>query len=237
MTTVRSTFLLDSFTALNDCARLRILRLLNQHELSVGEVADILQLPQSTASRHLKPLHKSGFVARRTVGTTGLYRLCDAMPPEVLELWNIVAANCEGLPQAEEDAARMKSVLAHRHTDSRRFFQTVGSDWESMRKDLFGSEFTANALLCLLEPSLRVVDIGSGIGDAASLIAPYVSRVIAVDREVAMLNEAKQRPGLASNIEFLEADAMSLFLGVNTINTVNKLAGTIFRLLIAAIIV
>ena len=30
---------------------------------------------------------------------------------------------------------------------------------------------------------------------------------------------------------------MSLFLGVNTINTVNKLAGTIFRLLIAAIIV
>lgn len=138
------------------------------------------------------------------------------MSPEVEELWNIVAASCEDLPQAEEDAARMNSVLAQRHTDSRHFFQTVGIDWESMRKDLFGSEFTANALLCLIDPSLRVVDIGSGIGNAASLISHYVSNVIAVDREVSMLDEAKQRPDLASNIEFLEADAMSLPLEANS---------------------
>ena len=85
-----------------------------------------------------------------------------------------------------------------------------------MRKDLFGSEFTANALLCLIDPSLRVVDIGSGIGNAASLISHYVSKVIAVDREVSMLDEAKQRPDLASNIEFLEADAMSLPLEANS---------------------
>ena len=216
MTTASSSTLLDSLSALNGSARLRILRLVSKHELSVGEVADILQLPQSTASRHLKPLHNSGFVARRTVGTTGLYRLCDAMSPEVEELWNIVAASCEDLPQAEEDAARMNSVLAQRHTDSRHFFQTVGIDWESMRKDLFGSEFTANALLCLIDPSLRVVDIGSGIGNAASLISHYVSKVIAVDREVSMLDEAKQRPDLESNIEFLEADAMSLPLEANS---------------------
>ena len=218
MTTAGSSTLLDSLSALNGCARLRVLRLVSKHELSVGEVADILQLPQSTASRHLKPLHESGFVARRTVGTTGLYRLCDAMPPEVEELWNIVATNCNDLPQAEEDAARTVSILAQRHTDSRHFFQSLGSDWESMRKDLFGSEFTANALLCLLDPSLRVVDIGCGIGDAASLIAPYVSRVIAIDRESSMLDEAKQRPALAPNIDFVESDAMALPLDDNDVD-------------------
>ena len=210
MTTASSTTLLDSLSALNGCARLRVLRLVSKHELSVGEVADILQLPQSTASRHLKPLHESGFVARRTVGTTGLYRLCEHMPSEVAELWNIVEANCNELPQAEEDADRLKSVLAQRHTDSRCFFQTVGSNWESVRGDLFGSSFTSNALLSLLNPSLQVVDIGCGIGNVASLIAPYVARVIAVDREFSMLDEARGRPGLANNIEFLEADAMSL---------------------------
>jgi hypothetical protein len=45
------------------------------------------------------------------------------MSPEVEELWNIVAVSCEDLPQAEEDAARMNSVLAQRHTDSRHFFK------------------------------------------------------------------------------------------------------------------
>jgi len=218
MTTASSSTLLDSLSALNGSARLRVLRVVSKHELSVGEVADILQLPQSTASRHLKPLHASGFVARRTVGTTGLYRLCDNMQHEVAELWNIVAANCDDLPQAEEDAARMISVLAQRHTDSRHFFQTLGSDWELMRKDLFGSEFTSNALLCLLDPTLIVVDIGCGIGDVSSLIAPYVSSVIAVDRESSMLDEAKQRPDLASNIVFQEADALSLPLSDNSAN-------------------
>ena len=215
MTTASPPTLLDSLSALNDCVRLRVLRLVSKHELSVGEVADILQLPQSTASRHLKPLHEVGFVARRTVGTTGLYRLCDTMPTEVAELWNVVATNCSDLPQAEEDAARLISVLAQRHTDSRHFFQTIGGDWESMRNDLFGSAFTSDALLCLLNPSLRVVDIGCGIGNVASLIAPYVEHVTAIDRESAMLDEAMQRPDLSLNIDFLEADAMSLPLDDN----------------------
>ena len=218
MTTASSSTLLDSLSALNGSARLRILRLVRKHELSVGEVADILQLPQSTASRHLKPLHDSGFVARRTVGTTGLYRLCDNMPAKVADLWNIVEANCNELPQAEEDAARLNSVLAQRHTDSRYFFQTVGSDWESMRNDLFGSDFTSNALLSLLNHSHQVVDIGCGIGNAASLIAPYVARVIAVDRESSMLDEARLRPDLAKNIEFIQADAMSLPMDDNSVD-------------------
>ena len=102
MTTASPPTLLDSLSALNDCVRLRVLRLVSKHELSVGEVADILQLPQSTASRHLKPLHEVGFVARRTVGTTGLYRLCDTMPTEVAELWNIVATNFSDLPKPKK---------------------------------------------------------------------------------------------------------------------------------------
>ncbi|MHC4430116.1 MAG: ArsR family transcriptional regulator, partial [Planctomycetota bacterium] len=52
--------LLRWLAALGDLARLRLLRLLEEHELSVGELASILQLPQSTISRHLKLLHEGG---------------------------------------------------------------------------------------------------------------------------------------------------------------------------------
>ena len=52
---------------LGDLARLRTLRLLEREELGVGELARALQLPQSTVSRHLKPLFEQGWVtsARR----------------------------------------------------------------------------------------------------------------------------------------------------------------------------
>jgi ArsR family transcriptional regulator len=46
--------LLRSLASLGDMARLRLLRLVEQEELSVGELARVLQLPQSTVSRHLR---------------------------------------------------------------------------------------------------------------------------------------------------------------------------------------
>jgi ArsR family transcriptional regulator len=132
------------------------------------------------------------------------------MSAEATELWTIAIMNSVELPGVSEDEERLISVLAQRHSDSRTFFKTVGSDWEALRQGLFGSHFTSIALLSLLDPSLRVADIGCGIGNAASLIAPYVEHVIGIDREVSMLQQAKERPDLASNIEFIEGDSIHL---------------------------
>jgi ArsR family transcriptional regulator len=210
MTTVSSSIFLDSLTALNDSTRLRILYILNQHELSVGEIADIVQLPQSTVSRHLKLLFEAGFAARRTIGTVGLYRTAAEMPTETGELWNIAIVNAKQLPEMGVDRERLVSVLASRHSDSRSFFKNVGSEWETLRRGLFGSQFTSVALLSLLDPSLRVVDIGCGIGNASSIIAPFVTHVTGVDREISMLQQANKRPDNQTNIEYVEGDATNL---------------------------
>jgi ArsR family transcriptional regulator len=210
MTTTSPTTLLDSLSALNDIARLRVLRLLSQQELSVGEIADILQLPQSTVSRHLKILLETKFVARRTVGTTGLYRVSDSMPSGASDLWGIAEENFTELPNTEEDYARLESALSQRQSDSKNFFKNISGEWESMRSDLFGSQFTSIALLSLLDPSLSILDIGCGIGNASSLIAPFVAEVVGVDRETAMLSEAKQRPSPATNVKFVQGDATKL---------------------------
>ena len=123
MTTTCPTTLLDSLSALNDIARLRVLRLLAQQELSVGEIADILQLPQSTVSRHLKVLLETEFVARRTVGTTGLYRVSDSMPRGASDLWGIAEENFSELPNTVEDkCSPRRSVCASAKSDSKNFF-------------------------------------------------------------------------------------------------------------------
>ena len=50
--------------SLADTTRSRILLLLDRHELTVSELCGIMQLPQSTVSRHLKALADSGWIAR-----------------------------------------------------------------------------------------------------------------------------------------------------------------------------
>ena len=54
--------ILDSLSALADATRCRVLRLLESHELTVSELCSVLQLPQSTVSRHLKTLSDAGWV-------------------------------------------------------------------------------------------------------------------------------------------------------------------------------
>ncbi|MCA9295477.1 MAG: winged helix-turn-helix transcriptional regulator, partial [Phycisphaerales bacterium] len=77
-------------TGLGDLARLRMARLLAREELSVGELARALQLPQSTVSRHLKLLHERQFLSKRTAGTASLYQLIPAtLPDGARELWDV----------------------------------------------------------------------------------------------------------------------------------------------------
>ena len=46
--------IVDRLSQLGDSVRVRMLRVLEREELAVGEIAKVLQIPQSSASRHLK---------------------------------------------------------------------------------------------------------------------------------------------------------------------------------------
>src|SRR4051794_39423129 len=56
---------LDRLTALADPTRSRIMLLLDRHELTVGELCTVLQLPQSTVSRHLRILSDEEWIVAR----------------------------------------------------------------------------------------------------------------------------------------------------------------------------
>lgn len=203
--------LLQRFAALGDVARLRLLRLLDTEELSVGELADALQLPQSTVSRHLKLLHEGGWITKRSAGTASLYRVAEqSLPQDMRELWTIARTQLDSnpFPALAQDDARLAEVLAARRTDSKSFFGQIGSvpgGWDALRRELFGESFTAEALLSLVHlfgSTWTVADIGCGTGNAAELLAPLVKKVIAIDREPAMLDAAKKRLAGFKNVEF-----------------------------------
>lgn len=70
----------DTYKALADRTRLRILMLVAEGEVCVCDIHDTLQLPQPTVSRHLAYLRRSGLVAARRSGTWMHYRLADVDP-------------------------------------------------------------------------------------------------------------------------------------------------------------
>ena len=66
------------FRAFSDRTRLRILHLLSEGELCVGDLVHVLRVPQPTASRHLAYLRRAGLVVTRKNGQWNYYRLSEA---------------------------------------------------------------------------------------------------------------------------------------------------------------
>ena len=88
---VAHTGILDDLSTLADQTRSRMLLLLDRNELTVSELCGVLQLPQSTVSRHLKTLLDAGWVTSRRDGTSRYYTLMlDARGPAARRLWTLL---------------------------------------------------------------------------------------------------------------------------------------------------
>jgi ubiquinone/menaquinone biosynthesis C-methylase UbiE/DNA-binding transcriptional ArsR family regulator len=188
-------------TALADPTRSRLLLALERNELSVNELRSILQLPQSTISRHLKMLNAEGWVEARAEGTSRHYRLAShSLDPASWRLWHIVRDEIIHTSAAEHDVRRTLAVLAERSTRSQQFFSTSAGQWDRMRLELFGRRSDV-ALLGLLDESWTIADLGCGTGAITQSLAPFVERVIAVDESDAMLAAARKRLHGVENVD------------------------------------
>jgi len=67
--------LLSFFKALSDANRLRIVALLSDQDLTVGELAEMLDLSSATVSHHLSRLSDVGLVSARAEGYYNVYQL------------------------------------------------------------------------------------------------------------------------------------------------------------------
>ncbi len=211
--------LTDRLALLSEMTRLRLLRLLETEELGVGELASILQLPQSTVSRHLKSLLEGGWIVRRSEGTASMYRLVnESLSEEARELWQLARRQLGEPPQVRQDEHRLKQILAKRETDTIAYFGRVGGEWDAIRGELFGSSFVDEALLALLPPQWTVADLGCGTGDIAVRLATLVETVHLVDMSKAMLAAARKRLAQHKNVHFHHSDLTGLPLDDSSVD-------------------
>lgn len=193
--------------ALADPVRCRVLRIAARQELTVTELASVLQLPQSTLSRHLKTLLDAGLLQSRREGTSRLYRP-SGESEDVSALWAVVADQLNRAEPAETgaDDRRLENVLQARRSHSRDFFSTAAGEWDRLRGQLYGSSFHLSALPALLDRRLVVADLGCGAGAVTESLAPYVQQVYAVDGSSEMLQAARQRLASFTNVETMQGE-------------------------------
>lgn len=186
--------ILDRMGSLADATRSRLLRVLEGQEFTVSELCTVLQLPQSTVSRHLKLLSDEGWLVSTPDGTSRHYRMAHhELDADARDLWALVRERIGGLPAARQDVLRVRSVLATRKSRSQEFFAETAATWDDVRRDMFGDRADLQALMGLLDSDWVVGDLGCGTGRMSESLAPFVGKVIAVDSSREMLAAARDR--------------------------------------------
>ena len=94
------------FRAFSDRTRLRILCLLTAGEMCVGDLVKVLQVPQPTASRHLRYLRRAGLVETRKNGLWVHYRLARARNAFHRDLLKCLGNCFHDVPEITDDAKR-----------------------------------------------------------------------------------------------------------------------------------
>ena len=207
----RAPAILDHLASLADTTRSRILLLLDRRELTVSELCGIVQLPQSTVSRHLKALADAGWIAARAEGTSNLYTMRrDELDAPARKLWLLVREQIGPSPAASQDQRRLLAALAERRTKSQEFFSSSGGQWDRVRDELFGERFHLAALAAFAQDDWTVGDLGCGTGQVTAAVAPFVAHVVSVDASAAMLQAAKKRLQSFDNVDLRRGELEAL---------------------------
>ncbi|MGC1550393.1 MAG: metalloregulator ArsR/SmtB family transcription factor [Rhodanobacter sp.] len=195
---------------LADPTRVRLLALLEREELTVAELAAVLHLAQPRVSTHLAKLKEAELVRDRRAGVSAYYRANN----EGDEHQHVLIRSLrESIDDAllREDAARLPGVLANRAREEG-WADTVAGDMERHYSPGRTWETLARSLLQLLETG-DVLDIASGDGITAELLAPHARSIVCVDSSDRVVDAAAQRLKSFTNVEVLQGDMHALDLG------------------------
>jgi 2-polyprenyl-3-methyl-5-hydroxy-6-metoxy-1,4-benzoquinol methylase len=202
---------------LADSTRLRLLLLLEREELSVAELSAITQLAQPRVSTHLAKLKEAQLVVDRRQGIYVYYRISSTIAdPSLKALWDVLRNNTSD-PLVQQDLSRVPRVITKRHGGT--WADSVAGDMERHYSPGRTWEATAHGLVHLIEAG-NVLDIASGDGVLATLLAPRAKHITCLDISKKVVEAGRQRLKSFSNVSFEIGDMHALPVADQSIDTV-----------------
>jgi len=201
----------DILKLLSDPTRVRLLSLLQAEELSVGELAEILDMAQSRISSQLAQLRSHELVQDRREGKKAFYMLHPRLAAAAAQLIQAACYAVENEPELAADRTNLERVIQKRRAHQEQYFNLIagklgknycpGRSWESI-----------GHLALRLAPQIEVADLGAGEGLISQLLARRVSRVWCIDNSPRMVEvgtELAAKNGLA-NLTYKVGDIESV---------------------------
>ena len=206
------------FRLLSDSTRLRLLMLVDREELSVAELAAITQLAQPRVSTHLAKLKEAGLVSDRREGVSVYYRMAASIvDPSLAALWELLRTNTSD-PLIQQDSERIPQALNARRGNSN-WADSVAGDMERHYSPGRTWEVTTRTIVQLLELG-DVLDIASGDGVLAELLAPRARSVHCLDISQRVVDAGKESLRNYSNVSFAAGDMHDLPVADASFDTV-----------------
>ena len=185
--------LADLLQALADPTRLRILALLRRMELSVGELAILLDQSQPRVSRHVRILSDAGVVERRREGSWVFLTISSEERTE--PMFALIDAWGDSGSQSafEADASKLGRIRTDRAEAAGRYFSSHADTWDSIRSLHVAESEVEGAIGRALadQPLGRLVDIGTGTGRMIELFGRGAQQSTGIDRSSEMLRLAR----------------------------------------------
>lgn len=189
------------YRLLGDPSRLRLLAVLQYHALSVAELTQITGLAQSRVSTHLARLKRAGLLHSERQGPTARYSA--QTDPRAADLWRSLRERLDD-PLLRLDRERADEVVQARRK-GRSWAESVAGSMELHYSPGRTWQASAWALNSLLELG-RTIDIASGDGALAELLAEQASSVTCIDISATVLQAARRRLHGSDRVDFCRAD-------------------------------
>jgi len=185
--------LADLLQALADPTRLRILALLRRMELSVGELAIILDQSQPRVSRHVRILADAGIVERRREGSWVFLTIAPEERTEPMFALVDAWADTTSEEAFQSDASKLDRIRTDRAEAAGRYFSSHADTWDSIRSLHVAESEVEEAIGRALgdQPLGRLVDIGTGTGRMIELFGRSALQSVGIDRSSEMLRLAR----------------------------------------------
>ncbi|MDO5536648.1 MAG: metalloregulator ArsR/SmtB family transcription factor [Desulfovibrionaceae bacterium] len=179
------------FKALSDETRLRLLRILIDHKLSVNELVSILEMGQSRISRHLRILTEAGLLTSRRDGLWVFYQANSE--GEHNDFLSAITPYLKNIPEAAHDDERTMRLVEEKQAKSRQFFNDIAEDWDILNKEILGDfDLPGRVFEAMPERCHLAVDLGCGTGSVMRQMLGRADGVIGVDISSGMLDACRR---------------------------------------------
>ena len=184
--------LVDALKAAGQPTRMRILALLRHSDLSVGELAQILDQSQPRLSHHLKTLMKAGLLERLPEGAWMFYRIQrrGAIARILQVLFHELKIDDDLIASDLQELQRVRKARAQK---AKIYFSEIAGEWDRLRS----LHYPEAAIECAIHDCIgsrrfeRMIDFGTGTGRMLTLLAPHVQEAEGLDLSHSMLTVAR----------------------------------------------